>query len=211
MSYVTRDHLEAGIRRYLDAYPELRTYDGRYDKPIRVYRDGGVLMIESQGRAEPLVEASTELLHEAWIGAGEPDGGVPLVPDKLDVVDVGPVTGIALGSSGADKPGFPGAKAVGTMREGETFGAFVDRAAREAGKAEPGELPAHLDPRRNPFILGSTAPRPAQKTEEDPDAKYLDPARNPFIKIDPSAPPAASDKPPENKYVDPKRNPLIRI
>lgn len=158
MSYVTRDHFEAGIRRYFDVHDELKTYDLRSDKPIRVFREGGLLLIETQGQTEPLVSASTELLRQVWVGCGEPDGGIPLIPD----------------SAGA-----------AALKMDHGAASTAPHAAAKPDKDQPGPS-KYLDPAKNPYIPGGSAPRPASEKGEELDP-HLDPRTNPLIRTDPKA------------------------
>ena len=99
----------------------------------------------------------------------------------VDIVGIGEVTGIALGSSAHGAvPGFPGAKLIGetTAKPGESIEDVAQRLLDEAS------LPDHLNPSKNPYLPGSTAPAPStRKPDEGDKSKYLRPETNPLIKI----------------------------
>ena len=131
--------------------------------PLRVFYDGPSLVADYHGQTLPLLglpeKAQEEIYREA--GAG------------WTVTGVGEVTGIALGDSRIDEPGFPDAKLVGQLQVGE-----------EGEKLSP-----YLDPKRNPFIRlddDDKVPEPTAKpikAEKGLDP-YLNPAVNKFIKLD---------------------------
>ena len=157
---------------------EYRTTD-YLGKTVRVFNDGGTLCVELNGEVQPFLALSDNAQKEVadLTGAG------------FVVADVRSVSGIALGDSRIDKPGFPGAVVVGEAKVKETPG--IDKYHDPAQNpfiriGEPrsvgagGELNKYLDPDQNPFILGGSA---SKKKESGLD-KYHDPAQNPLIKID---------------------------
>ena len=180
---------------------EYRTTD-HYGKAVRVFNDGPTLCVELNGKAQPFLALSDNCQEEV---AGLTGAG-------LVVADVHDVTGIALGDSRVDTPGFPGAGLVGQ--------------ATPEDKGTPG-LSKYLDPARNPMIklrspdsYGPFDPAlepkiklrwpdgygPDVKKEDGELDKYLDPAQNPMIKVPPkitlrtpypSVPPDPNFKPPK--------------
>jgi hypothetical protein len=119
---------------------EYRTADNR-GHPVRVFYDADTLCVEMAGATAPVLALDegarrelSEITGAAWA--------------------VSKITGIALGNSALETPGFPGARLIG----------------------QAGGFPAHLDPSVNPFLGGGAG---AEKLP-----KHLDPAQNPFIKVD---------------------------
>jgi len=100
--------------------------------------------------------------------------------DQLYVADIGQISGIALGNSQIETPGFPGATLLGQIQ------AFAEKEKD------------YLDPTQNPMIRitddeppAPTGPEAAEKRKlgelrhEVEQNKYLDPATNPMIRPGP--------------------------
>jgi hypothetical protein len=85
------------------------------------------------------------------------------------------------------RPGFEGGHCIAVAEPDETVDQLLARAGQDISIPKPDAetKDAHLDPARNPFLPGSTAPEPPpiKIKAETAEAPHLDPAKNPFIKI----------------------------
>jgi hypothetical protein len=97
----------------------------------------------------------------------------------MTALDVDKVSGIALGNSQMDQPGFEFATLQGALQafavEHGIFG--------PEGGSEGEVLSPYLDPKVNKFIRFSCDDSAPEKGDTPLDA-HLDPAKNPFIKLD---------------------------
>jgi hypothetical protein len=143
-------------------------------------------LVEIDGRTSSVVIAYVDPLYSAMpLDVCSLEGSIDLAIDKsgnMTALDVDKISGIALGNSSMDTPGFEFATIQGALQ------AF----AEQNGITEPaepvgdGDLPAHLNPELNKFIrLSGDEPRNPATLDVDERARpEIDPRTNPFIKVD---------------------------
>jgi len=140
-------------------------------------------LLEIAGRTSSVVIAYIDPKFSAMpLDVCSIEAGVDLEVDRNGVMianEVGSVSGIALGNSSVDTPGFSFATIQGALQ------AF----AVEHGLTGPVEvapegevLNKYLDPRFNKFIRLSAEDYIPEKDDAIPTDLYTDPKRNPFIK-----------------------------
>ena len=143
-------------------------------------------LVEIDGRTSSVVIAHIDPLYSAMpLDVCSLEGSIDLAIDRagnMTALDVDKISGIALGNSSMDTPGFEFATIQGALQ------AF----AEQNGITEPaepvgdGDLPAHLNPELNKFIrLSGDEPRNPATLDVDERARpEIDPWTNPFIKVD---------------------------
>jgi hypothetical protein len=142
-------------------------------------------LVEIDGRTSSVVIAYVDPLYSAMpLDVCSLEGSIDLAIDRagnMTALDVDKISGIALGNSSMDTPGFEFATIQGALQ------AFAEQNGI-IGRTEPigdGDLPAHLNPELNKFIrLSGDEPRNPATMEEEPARPEIDPRTNPFIKVD---------------------------
>jgi hypothetical protein len=93
--------------------------------------------------------------------------------NSLYVADVGEISGIALGNSQIDTPGFPGATLLGQLQAFAQEKNYLDPAQNPFIRLSGDEIPGPIDPEKR---------RLEELEREEERMKYLDPGQNPLIR-----------------------------
>jgi hypothetical protein len=144
-------------------------------------------LVEIDGRTSSVVIAHIDPLYSAMaLDVCSLEGSIDLAIDKagnMTALDVDKISGIALGNSSMDTPGFEFATIQGAL---QAFAVEhgITGPAEPIGEGEP--LSPYLDPKVNKFIRFSDddARNPATLDVDERARPEIDPRTNPMIKVD---------------------------
>ena len=176
------DRLTVGLEMFLGHGKDNSIDPGR----IVVGKVVAKRLLEIDGRMSSVVIAHIDPLYSAMaLDVCSLEGSIDLAIDKagnMTALDVDRISGIALGNSQVDQPGFEFATIQGAL---QAFAVEHGITGPVESAAEGEVLSPYLDPLQNRFIklnLGEdNIPEKEPAAEEDPNLKYVDPAQNPFI------------------------------
>jgi len=117
MIHKLHEHVAAGVKLFSGHNPTTNEHEGRMSLGEVV----GKKFMDIDGRESVAVACyiKPEFRHLPLDVASVETEIAVTTPDefgKVDIVDIGPVTAIALGNSAVDKPGFPGATLIGQLQ-----------------------------------------------------------------------------------------------
>ena len=175
------DRLAVGLQLFLGHGPSNEIDPGR----IVVGTVVAKRLLEIDGRTSSVVIAHIDPLYSAMaLDVCSLEGSIDLAIDKagnMTALDVDKISGIALGNSSMDTPGFEFATIQGALQ------AFAEQngitgSIEPIGDGEP--LGPYLDPKINKFIrLSDDEPRNPQTLDVDERQRpEIDPRTNPFIR-----------------------------
>jgi len=174
------DRLAVGLQLFLGHGQDNSIDPGR----IVVGKVVAKKLVEIDGRTSSVVIAYVDPLYSAMaLDVCSLEGSIDLAIDKagnMTALDVDKISGIALGNSQIDQPGFEFATIQGALQ------AFAEQnglagPAEGVGDSEP--LNPYLDPKVNKFIrFSDEEPRNPATADDAPIDPYIDPRTNPFIR-----------------------------
>ncbi|MCX6348724.1 MAG: hypothetical protein NTV79_04355 [Candidatus Aureabacteria bacterium] len=180
------DRIKAGLSLFLGHGPTNEATDR-----IPIGRVVGKKLMTIDGRTSAVIAAYIDPKYSKMdLNVASIEASVDLEVDRQGNImanDVSEVTGIALGNSAIDTPGFAGATLIGQLQAFAIENKMVDpiQGGIPPVVIDGGEsLPAFLDPRANRFIRFSDddARNPATLDIDERARPEIDPRTNPFIR-----------------------------